>query len=544
MRSRRRSRAAVSPDAFLEKTKDALTTLVARHARTHGPFVAADLAARWNVGEASIVTSPEKLIETGKGHVRRVPTRGACRTATEYIATPEVLRAIKQKTLARLRKAIEPVDAATFARFLCEWQNVRAPQSKDTHGSLDALYRALTQLEGCPLPASVLERDVLPARVPGYASHMLDQLLASGEIVWAGIEPIGPKDGRIALYFADREALLGATFRKMRSTRRFTMYFAICLETSRSRIFPGDRAIARRLSARSDPRALGSPEGARRDERHVRATARALSSRRATRSAASTHAVAGASVGAKAAGRFVVRAGRKFPPETERDMLAAIARSLLERYGVVLREAPSAEVLTGGFANVYDVYRAMEDQARVRRGYLAAGRGATQFALPGAEERLRASASPKADAGASEGSDEILILAATDPANAYGALLPWPQVEGREGRSAQRAPGARVILSRGRLLAWPAARGGEQMLTVFGGDETNARHDEDILARAIIELSKRRKKASILKLIDGAPAPEHSMARALAAVGFCVTTRRACSAAADRSKEAESFQRV
>ena len=191
----------------------------------------------------------------------------------------------------------------------------------------------------------------------------------------------------------------------------------------------------------------------------------------------------------------------------------AIAASLLERYGVVLREAPSAEGLTGGFANVYDVYRVMEDQGRVRRGYFVGGRGATQFALPGAEERLRARARNITDDADDERS-RIRVLASTDPANPYGALLPWP---GPPGRSGQRAPGTRVLLHDGELLAW-LGRGRKNMITFFADADLDVKGET--LARALVAMFERRGKSAILVTIDGVPAPESPLAKVLSTHGF------------------------
>jgi ATP-dependent Lhr-like helicase len=533
------------PAAFLEPTSAPLGTvreskapdaalmgLVARWARTHGPFVASDLDAHFGVGSQRVRAALDALVGAGKvraGAFLPSPRGGAESGAVEY-CDAEVLRALKQKTLARLRKAIEPVSAAAFARFSCEWQGVRAPlESKPTLGrslqervappSLDALLRAVQKLEGCPIPASVLEREVLPARVPGYEPRMLDQLLASGELVWAGIDPIGAKDGRVALYSADREALLSRDLRadapsgplhaKLRDhlTRRGAVFFAEIARTLGG--FPNDVLAALWDLVWSGEVTNDSLEPLRalriREERG-RPRAVPLPSRWPRGSE----------------GRWSLRRARwaDVPSETER--ATAIARALLERYGVVLREVPAAEGLAGGFANVYDVYRAMEDQGRVRRGYFVDGRGATQFALPGAEERLRASrqSALRVD-DAADG--DLLVLAATDPANPYGAALPWP-ASSEFSRVPQRAPGALVILANGRLLAW-LARGAEHVTTFVASEVGEDAHpptdaDRDAIARALVMLSARRSKSAIVATVDGAPAHESALADALAARGF------------------------
>jgi ATP-dependent Lhr-like helicase len=494
------------PEAFLGATKDALVSLVARWARTHAPFTANAVAARWGIGEASVVAALERLVANGKvvtGAFLAHPRRGTA--VTEY-CDAEVLRALKRKTLARLRKAIEPVDAAAFARFLADWQGIRDPDDEPSRaGSMDALLRAIGQLEGCPIPASVLEREILPARVPGYEPHMLDQLLASGEVVWAGIEPIGQHDGRISLYLADREPLLARMEGERPSSplhdalrdlfeRRGAVFFA---EVARhAAVFPQDVLAAlwdlvwsgEVTNDTFEPlRSLG-----RKEERRGRAPRPARLGPRGSE------------------GRWSLRRARWDREPTQTERATAIARSLLERYGVVLREAASAEGLVGGFANVYDVYRAMEDQGRVRRGYFVAERGATQFALPGAEERLRTRR---------EEEPVVRILAATDPANPYGALLPWPSRENEEGRLAQRTPGARVVLHDGRLLAW-LARGTTSIITFLPKEEPEATHAKDALGDALADLANRRRRPMMLATIDGVPAPESPFAVVLAARGF------------------------
>jgi ATP-dependent Lhr-like helicase len=495
------------PEAFLGPTKDALVGLVARFARTHGPFTAQTIASRWGIGEASVVAALERLVANGKvltGAFLASPKRGS--SITEY-CDAEVLRALKRKTLARLRKTIEPVDAAAFARFLADWQGVRDPEprARSAGASMEALLRAVGQLEGCPIPASVLEREVLPARVAGYEPHMLDQLLASGEVVWAGIEPIGQHDGRVALYLADREPLLARTNEERPASalhdslralfeRRGAVFFAEV--TRHAAVFPQDVLSAlwdlvwsgEVTNDTFEPlRSLG-----RKEERRGRAPRPARLGPRGSE------------------GRWSLRRARWDREPTQTERATAIARSLLERYGVVLREAASAEGLVGGFANVYDVYRAMEDQGRVRRGYFVAERGATQFALPGAEERLRAR---------TEDEPITRILAATDPANPYGSLLPWPSRE--EGRLAQRTPGARVVLHDGRLLAW-LARGTTSIVTFLPREEPEATHARDALADALLGLATRRRRPMMLATIDSIPAPEHPFAAALVERGFAV----------------------
>jgi ATP-dependent helicase Lhr and Lhr-like helicase len=480
------------PHVFMGPTTDPVTSLVARYARTHGPFTASAIASRWGIGEAVIVTALDALVARGK------VTRGAFLPGAigriEYCDV-EVLRALKQKTLARLRKAIEPVTPDAFARFLVDWQGIST-----TARGHDLLLRVIAQLEGCPLPASVLETEILPARVPGFRPHQLDHLLATGEVVWAGVSPIGSNDGRIALYRTDREALVaaptiddppsGPLHVKIRELfeRRGAVFFAEIARVIGG--YPGDVLAALWDLVWCGEVTNDSLEPLRSLGREAARDARRRAPRRTGPPGSE--------------GRWSLRRSRweREPSPTERR--EATARALLERYGVVLREAAGVEGLVSGFGYVYDVYRAMEEQGRLRRGYFVAGRGATQFALPGAEERLRAR--PDED-------ERMIVLAATDPANPYGALLPWP--EGR-GRSPQRTPGARVILVDGRLLAY-IARGGHHLLTFLTTEDPGAMLDAERLATALVSLERR---AGILHTIDGEPAPESPLAPVLAKAGF------------------------
>lgn len=522
------------PQAFLSKTKDPLLTLVARYARTHGPFLVATIATRWGVSGNSVTTVLNQLVATGKivpgaflpkeelkrsvGHLQTNDT------VIEYCDV-DVLRALKQKTLARLRKEIEPVSAQTFARFLADWQNVVCSEVPSTRNSADpteALIRTIGQLEGSPIPASVLETDVLPARIAGYQSYMLDQLLSSGEVVWAGIEPIGSEDGRVALYLADREPFLaretpanevpkGQIHQSLRELfeRRGALFFS---EISRAlSIYPADI-----LHALWD--LVWAGEVTSDTLEPLRSILGRVSSRRHKPDRSVLSRVRPNRVGLRGSeGRWSLRRARweAVPSTTER--ATAVARAMLERYGVVLREAAQAEGLPGGFANVYDVYRALEDQGRVRRGYFVAERGATQFALPGAESRLRAPRSREEE-------PRTLVLAATDPANPWGALLPWPKDPdggGQSPRGAQRVPGAMVVLRDGMLVGW-IGRGGGNLTTFLPSEEPERSHAIAALARALIGLRGRKGRHVVLAAIDGIPSPQSPLAQAFGAHGFHV----------------------
>lgn len=516
------------PDVLLGPTKDALVSLVARYARTHGPFTADAIAARWGIGEAAVTTALEALV--AKGKVSRgtfLPLAAGAsgterRTTSDEYVDVEVLRALKQKTLARLRKAIEPVSSEAFARFLSAWHGIVTDRTTPSRTRpLDLLVEVIGRLEGCPIPASVLESEVLPARIPGFHPHHLDQLLATGEVVWAGIAPIGSNDGRIALYRTEREPLLatpvldalpsGPLHTKLRELfeRRGAVFFAEIARTVGG--YPGDV-----LEALWD--LVWSGELTNDSLEPLRSLARESGRSREGRRARARRPRGGP---AGSEGRWSLRRSRWEREPTQTERAAATGRALLERYGVVLREAGAAEALPGGFGYVYDVYRTMEEQGRLRRGYFVAGRGATQFALPGAEERLRAPLRADSDdEGDEEERPRATVLAATDPANPWGSLLPWPEAG---GRTAQRAPGARVIMIEGRLLAW-LSRGGHHVATFLAREEPAWTQDAERLARALIDLSSTPRshahRTTMLASIDGVPAPESPLAGVLVAHGF------------------------
>jgi ATP-dependent Lhr-like helicase len=497
-----------TPEAFVVPSPDAMGALLARYARTHVPFVAADVASRFGVSLIPVSAAIHARVAQGNLEEGEYLPRGVSREVCDTL----VLRALRQKSLARLRKAIEPVDTAAYARLLVEWQ--LGPR-RGTGGLLDVIR----QLEGYPIAASVLERDVLPARIPGFRPWDLDQLCTTGEVVWAGIEPLGMRDGRIALFTADHEALLarstepatGKLAEQVRDllSRRGAVFFAEIARVVGG--FPGD--VSRTLwemvwagevtnDTLAPLRSLLRPEGARGKKAR-------LSARRPS------------SLGTPGTeGRWSLRASRWADRPSETERRAALARSLLARYGVVTREAVQAEGVALGFGAVYGVLKAMEQAGRVRRGYFVTGHGATQFALPGADDRLRAVREPSE-------TPATRLLAATDPANAYGASIAWPArpgttgAEPREGARPQRMAGAYVVLHDGVLLGW-LGRSGQTLLT-FGLEAPGA---ADALANALVGLVETGARRVLLLLtIDDAPAGESSHVHAFLQAGFSAGTR-------------------
>ncbi|HEY1955438.1 MAG TPA: DEAD/DEAH box helicase [Polyangiaceae bacterium] len=501
------------PEVLLGAEPDALVSLVARYARTHGPFVASEISKRLSVPEPRIASALETLIRRGKIVVGAFRSEG---TGLEH-CDKDVLGSLRRKALAALRKEVEPVDAPTYQRFLLAWQSVH----QEGRGGAEALLAAVTQLEGCPLLASALETEILPSRVPGYRPGDLDELVAAGHVVWAGVESVGPRDGRIALYLAEHEAVLAAPFarvesevaEKIRATlqqrgalffndlaRIVGLYGPEVHEVLWDMIWSGEvtndtleplRAFVKVDSPRGRPHV--------RDLRGLRSLAK------------SRGAPAGAS------GRFSLRSARweKTPSPTEHR--AALARAFLERYGVVVRETAHAESVESGFSAVYDVLKHLEESGRIRRGYFVDGAGAAQFATPEAADRLRLERTRLSEAA----TEPARWLAATDPANAYGALLAWPPTA--EDTRPQRAAGAHVVIHAGSLLAW-LSRGESAMLTFLPDAEPERSRAADELARCLAAQVQGR-RALLIETIDRKPARESSIGPALEAAGFVLGAR-------------------
>jgi len=494
-----------TPSAFLEPVPDAVSQIVSRYARNHAPFPELILSTRYGLSAQSVALVVARLRQSG----RLVSGAFLADGHGEELCDAEVLRTLRQRSLAQLRREVEPVDPVVLCRFLVEYQGTTHPRRGDA-----ALLDAIGQLEGCPLPASALLKDILPARVRGMTPRDLDALCSSGEVVWAGVEPIGSNDGRIALYLAEHEALLARTVTPIQTeqaaairatlARRGAVFFAELLRETGG--FPNDL-----LSTLWDM--VWSGEITNDSLEALRSLLRPASNRQGGRSArlhASRRSTQGRLAGSE--GRWSLRSARWAEPASDTDRRAALARALLERYGVVTREVAHAESLEGGFSSVYEVLKVMESAGRVRRGYFVAGHGGVQFALPGADEDLRAQRTLKDDAPRAQ------VLSSVDPANPYGALLPWPAREGGATTARlARTAGAYVVLHRGVLAGYLQSAGA---LTSFGS-EPNA-ECERALATALAAWARAQplRRAFQVASIDGAPAAEHSFANAFREAGF------------------------
>ncbi len=436
------------PASFLEPVPDALERLLRRYARTRGPFRTRDPACRYGLTPAQV--EPVLRLLEARGELLRGGIRPGG-VEPEW-CDPDVLRRIKRATLARLRRQVAPVEAAALGRFLPAWHGVGAPAPGE-----DALLEAVARLQGVPLPWSVLSREILPARVAGFRPDMLDLVAATGRILWVGRGALGPRDGRVVLYLREDAADLvevppfdppGPVHARVLEVLEVRgALFLAELEAAVREACPG-------LGPEAFREALWDLVWAGQITNDTFAPLRALGRRpaRSTRGRMRQGA-------AVAGGRWSrVRDAACGDPEPTR-RAAAWARVFLERYGVVSRETVRAEEVTGGFGPIYRVLRALEERGQVRRGYFVEGLSGAQFALPGAVDRLRAAAEPAGpEAPVAEG--EPVVLAAGDPANPWGAVLPWPDTAGEGTSPPRRAPGARIVLVDGLpvLYAGPGWR--------------------------------------------------------------------------------------
>ncbi|MGX6602609.1 ATP-dependent helicase [Micromonosporaceae bacterium Da 78-11] len=457
-------------EAYLEPVADPLGDLVARYARTHGPFAAATSAARFGLGVFVVEQALKRLSATGRVTSGEFSPGGA---GTEW-CDAEVLRMLRRRSLAALRREIEPVPPRVLAAFLPRWHQIGG----NSRG-VDALAATIEQLQGIAVPASAWERLVLPARVADYAPPQLDELCAAGEVLWAGSGSIGAHDGWVTLAYADSAPLLLPPPDDELALTEVHQSILDSLGDGQALFF---RSLSDRVGSLDDTalaaavwdlvwagqltndtvaplRALLGGSGA-----HKAKAAPARTRYRRPGRAAMPSRTGPPNM----AGRWSRLPDRDLDP-TRR--AAALADLLLERHGVVTRGAVMAEGVTGGFAAVYPVLGALEERGAARRGYFVEGLGAAQFAVPGAVDRLRALAEP-AELAKRTGATAV-VLAATDPANPYGAALPWPdriidsgdgEPGAKAGHRAGRKAGALVVLVGGDLILY-VERGGRTLLS-------------------------------------------------------------------------------
>ncbi len=550
------------PLAFIEPVADPLGDLVGRYARTHGPFTAAEAAARLGLGVAVVTGTLQRLAGEGRvaeGEFRPAETllldaaSGVDATPAATVTVPaaggtewcdvEVLRRLRRSSLAALRSEVEPVDPATYGRFLPAWQNVGSGLR-----GLDGVATVIDQLSGVPIPASAWEPLILGSRVRDYAPAMLDELTATGEVIWSGSGSLPGNDGWIALHLAENAPLTLAPstdfepvalhLRLMEVLGNGGAYFFRQLSDSLAAGGPAetdanvvsalwDLVWAGRISNDTFTPVRSLLSGGKTAHKQRAATPRARTARMGRLGRAPGASLTGSSL--RLAGSSTAAAPlRNAPPlvagrwsllppvETDTTLHAhATAELMLDRYGVVTRGSVASEGTAGGFALLYRVLARLEEMGRCRRGYFIETLGAAQFAVPATVDRLR---SFSEDAQLKQPEPAAVALAATDPANPYGAALPWPSLDG--GHRPGRKAGALVVLVDGNLSLY-AERGGKTLLT-FTEDPAEL----ELSAAALVKIIRRgaAEKMAIEK-VNGTDILDTEAARALTAAGFYTTPK-------------------
>ena len=480
------------PAAFTEPVPRPLEELVGRYGRTHGPFTEHEVAGRLAIAEARVLGALAALEADGRvvrGEFRPTGVRREWCDA-------EVLRQLRRRSLATLRREVEPVEPAALARFLPAWHGI-PPERRGT----DAVVEALGLLAGSPIVASTLESDVLSSRVVDYRAAQLDELCTSGDVLWVGAGAIGSADGRVRLCFADQLPLLAPGW-EVQERPAGALHDALrtVLAERGASFWTQLRAAAPGTADDELLAALWDLVWAGEVTNDSVAPLRSFTGRGGGRS------VRGAGRGRPRPGRLnrlgpPAGAGRWSlvepllqPTPTPTEAAHAMARQLVERHGVVTREAVLAEGVVGGYASVYGVLKVLEERGQVRRGYFVSGLGAAQFALPGAVDRLR-QARQSADDSMSADRAPAVVLAATDPAQPYGAALPWPESPGRPARTAA----AVVVLRDGVPLAWYDRRSSHLVTFPRTGDDHS-------WAEALADEARRGRVRRIeLRKVDGEP---------------------------------------
>jgi ATP-dependent Lhr-like helicase len=553
------------PDAFLVDVPDALDKLVARYARTHGPFTTAELRERYGVDASAVLRELERAGELVRGELRPNPpapssfpesshshshshshSRSHSHSHSREWCDVEVLRRLRRASLAALRKEIEPVGPRALSAFMPSWQGVDRwrPSSGEHRGGVERLREVLVPLQGLALPVAAWERDVLRVRTGSYSPAWLDSLCASGEIVWVGAGALGRDSGPVALYFREDAPAIGPPGARgggePPAERRHALlrerlaggpcFFSDLLaeldvptpalaEALWDLVWAGEVTNDAWAPLRAARVALAAPvvaapansRGAGMPARYGRRFGGRSTG--GARRFGGSHSRVDASVGAQLQGRWSLTETIFAGDADQRLRRRALAELLLERYGMLTREQVLAEGIAGGFSTLYGALSELETLGVCRRGYFVEGLGGAQFALPGAVERLRG--------GRSDPQGSVLVLAAVDPAQPYGAVLPWPRREGQTRRPA-RVAGAYVVFVDSKPVIY-LERGGRGIVTLTAETEAS-------LALALRALADAVRvgllDAVALERVDGEPAIGSRLEPALVELGFRQGPRR------------------
>jgi ATP-dependent helicase Lhr and Lhr-like helicase len=541
------------PEAFLADVDDALAQLVARYARTRGPFMSETLRARYGIDAGAVLRESELAGRLARGEI------APAGSGPEWCDV-DVLRRLRRASLAALRREIEPAAQAALASFLPAWQGI--DRHRGPGAGVERLREVLVPLQGLALPAETWERDVLPRRTGAYSPAWLDALCSSGELVWIGAGPL-ERSGRVALYFREDAPLLGPPSGVGRGS---SSPDGPEHELLRARLHDAGPCFFADLLAELDlpPQALrealfdlvwagiatNDSWAPLREPRLALAASRPSGRPAPGRARFGARRARAGSVHPPGRWSLAAPVFRDAPDPTEHRR--ALAELLLERYGIVTREQVLAERVEGGFAALYETFCNLETLGVCRRGYFVQGLGGAQFALPGAVERLRserpapspASAGPR-DAPAGSPSDRgsgalaggrasdgpppaTLVLAASDPAQPYGAALPWPGPQREEGQRSRRrparVPGAYVVLVTGVPVLY-VERGGRGLIVLSPAAVADERAHTALRALAQAVRDGRIGRLA-LERIDGEPAVGSEWETLLAEFGFRSGPRR------------------
>ncbi|MFD9795286.1 ATP-dependent helicase [Streptomyces sp. NPDC059070] len=519
------------PEAFMEPVKDPLGDLLSRYARTHGPFTSATAAARFGLGTAVTDGALQRLAATGRVVQGEFHPAGL---GQEW-CDATVLRRLRRRSLAALRHELEPVPPAALATFLPQWQHLGSNSLR----GIDGLARAVEQLQGAAVPASALEKLILPSRVSDYGPALLDELTTSGEVLWAGAGALPGKDGWVSLFHADAAPLLlppphpleltalhesvltalapgyGLFFRQIADQVRATTHpdatepqlADAVWDLAWSGRLTNDTLAPLRALLGSGRTAGSTAHRARRTVPRGRYGSLTSAARPASRTGPPT-----------VSGRWALLPARE-PDPTHR--AHALARTLLDRHGVVTRGAVAAEGVEGGFSATYRILAAFEDSGQARRGYVVEGLGAAQFAMDGAVDRLRAAATAR-DRAQDRPAQRGVVLAAADPANAYGAALSWPEPPAGAGHKPGRKAGSMVVLVDGELALY-MERGGKSLLVWPTEPDDPALH---AAVEALAGAARAGRLGTVtVERVNGEAALTSPLSRPLETAGFVPTPR-------------------
>ncbi|MFS0910390.1 DEAD/DEAH box helicase [Microbacterium sp. 179-I 3D2 NHS] len=515
------------PVAFLEPMADPLGDLVARHARTHGPFTTDAVASRFGIGTAVARHTLQRLETAGRltsGYFLPDPSAASATRENVEWCDSEVLRRLRMRSLAAIRGSVEPVSPEAYARFLPDWQHVGRPVE-----GVDGVLSVIEQFAGVPVPASAWESLVLPSRVRDYTPGLLDELTTAGEVIWSGHGTLPGRDGWVSLHPADLAPFTlpqpdaeiaddSLEARVLAALGAGGAYFAAQL-----------KEMADAENEQSVWEALWSLTWAGHVTNDTFAPIRSLlaggsQAHKVKRRAPRARAYRGVSL-TRTAPRPTSIGGRwsllpALDASTGSEAQDAARRAtvtaglLLDRYGVVTRGAVQAEGIPGGFAQAYRVLAGFEEAGHCRRGYVIERLGAAQFAASNTVDRLRTYA-----ALADPPPRTAVTLAATDPANPYGAALPWPKRDDVSHRPGRKAGGL-VVLVDGALVLY-LERGGRTVLSFSD--------DGDVLRAAAGDLAAtaraRRLDTLTVEKIDGEGVYGTELAGALQESGFVATPR-------------------